>query len=497
MPSIEVNNVGPVEEFRYELADYGVHVLRGRHGAGKTTVLRTVQLATDGRSDRKPAKSDGVPRGDATVAGKTLCITRSVRTEGELSVEGLGDLSIADLHTPRYDNAETRDRHRIASLLRLVGVKADAALFYPIAGGRDNFNHLIDADSLKTDDLVEMAARVKRRFERLAVEHETRASKHQQCAAAEAASAAGVDVSQPDDADALADTVRDAIRAQAALEQQRVSADQAMQRAFAARERLASLPPPKDLAALNEAETAACRASDFAELERKTAWEAYQAAEARRVAAARAVETATAAREAAQREQQVRDELDRTIAEAAETVCPTDTAIADAAAKVRAAHAAVETGVRIRAAKDAIRRAAVEQANAKAEAAAAENLRKAAKGTLDVLCEAIAGVPNCPLRVAYDDDGDARLVIATTRSDEEPFDERSDGERWRVVLDIAASPDRLIVLPQAAFGELSDGMRDALDRLARERRCYILTAQADDGELRAQPWRPAREAVPT
>ena len=77
-------------------------------------------------------------------------------------------------------------------------------------------------------------------------------------------------------------------------------------------------------------------------------------------------------------------------------------------------------------------------------------------------------------------------MIQTDRSDSEPFDELSDGERWRTIVPICCGPGKLIVLPQAAYGELADSTRGLIDQLANERGAYILTAQADDGELRAE-----------
>src|SRR5262249_10937389 len=147
----------------------GLFVLRGAHGSGKTTILRTVQLATDGDTGTRPIKRDGVRAGEATVAGKTLRIAKQIRQEGELSVDGIGDLSIADLHTPAFDKPETRDKHRIKALARLAGVEADASLFHRLFETRERFERLISADAMRTDDLVEMAARIKRAAEKLAL----------------------------------------------------------------------------------------------------------------------------------------------------------------------------------------------------------------------------------------------------------------------------------------------------------------------------------------
>lgn len=84
------------------------------------------------------------------------------------------------------------------------------------------------------------------------------------------------------------------------------------------------------------------------------------------------------------------------------------------------------------------------------------------------------------------DDGDPRLVLATDRSENEAFDELSDGERWPVILAVAAASNRLIVLPQSAFGELAPSTREALDAMAAERDCYVLTAIADDCDLHGE-----------
>ena len=153
------------------------------------------------------------------------------------------------------------------------------------------------------------------------------------------------------------------------------------------------------------------------------------------------------------------------------------------------AREAITEGVKVRQAIEAKRKSEEHTVKAEALVIDARRLRDAARDTAQVLTDAIKTIPNCPLRVRLNDDGDPRLVIATDRSDAEPFEELSDGERWLEVVKIAAASNRLIVLPQAAFGELSESSRGTLDRLAREQNCYILTAVASDCELQARPWK--------
>lgn len=152
--TIEINAVGPVVEFEYELAEPGVHVITGDHGAGKTTILRTVELATGGRVE-KPTKMDGAKSGSATIAGKTLKIGKVVREEGELSLQGLTDLDLSGLHTPKFLGPHTRDAHRIKALARLAGVAADPALFHELLGCREEFDAVVDADVLDNGTVVD------------------------------------------------------------------------------------------------------------------------------------------------------------------------------------------------------------------------------------------------------------------------------------------------------------------------------------------------------
>lgn len=484
---ISIANVGPVVDFECSLAP-GVTVLRGKHGAGKTTILRTVQLATDGRTDRKPAKSDGVPRGAATIAGRTLSITKTVRTEGELSVDGLGELSLDVLHTPKFDDPAIRDKHRIATLVRLAGVSADPTLFHPIAGGPDKFAALIDSDSVKTNDLVDMAGRIKRRLERHAQEYEARVETETTRQVAERQAAEGVDLSAQDDMDALTAAMRSAIEAKARIDEQVKAADRALLAVNEAQQRREALPPARDIAALQAVVDRMDQELVSANLAALEARRALQAAEERSRDTLAAFREAKTTLDNARREQALRDELDRTIADHASVDRPSDADVLAAEQAVKAANAASDYGSRVRFAKSALQRADAHVAEAQRASAAAKRLRASAAETQTVLSDAIGRIPNCPLRVVFDSDGDARLVVATDRSEAELFDDLSDGQRWRAVLDIAAAQGKLLVLSQAAWGELSDGTRSQVDAMARERGCYILTAQADDGALRAELW---------
>jgi hypothetical protein len=102
----------------------------------------------------------------------------------------------------------------------------------------------------------------------------------------------------------------------------------------------------------------------------------------------------------------------------------------------------------------------------------AATLREAAKATDDVLADAI----QCPvLRVEA-----GRLVTTTTRG-RTLFAELSEGERWRIALDIAADQvgdGGIITVPQDAWEGLDASNRMAVAEHARRRLVTILTAEA-------------------
>jgi len=482
--NIEVADIGPVVEFRMDMDRPGLWVLRGRQGAGKTTILRTVGMATDGRTDIKPTKRDGAKRGTATVAGKTLTVAKRVTEDGELGVEGLGDLNIATLHAPKFIDAGTRDKHRIATLVRLAGLKADASLFHDLLGGRERFESIVDAGSIATDDLVEMAAQVKRRIETEAQRTEAKLETAKATMRAQAAIAEGIDLNAPHDGAKLQAALSQSIETRSRLMQKRESALEVIERAKAAQAALDE--HASTSISVHDAEEEREQAADIRDAAAETVRELearLAAAKAKLEAAAVNLGRAEDRLAAARRDAELTAAWRADIEAAHKIECPSEETVASACSAADRANEAVSMGVRVRQAIESTRRSEAAGAEAKALTDAAKRLRAAAAATTDVLSDAIAAIPECPLRVTVDGDGNSRLVIQTDRSEDEPFDELSDGERWLVILRFAAGANKLIVLPQAAFGELSESSRVELHRIATETGCYLLTAVAEDTDL--------------
>lgn len=484
---IRVSNVGAVEEFSYPLDQYGLHVLKGRNGAGKTTILRFLEMATNGTPDVRPTKRDGTARGEGFVGDRRIRIAKKVTEEGELGVESLGDLSIAELHSPKFANAVTRDKTRIATLVRLAGVKATPELFWHLAGGEVGFRAVVPEDALHTDDLVEMAARVKRAFESEARRLENLHTTSIADSRAHAQIAEGVDTRIPHDELALQEQLEQAIKSNAKLCERSAAAQAQKQRIAKARSSLDAMGKAPDLDELRQAEEECQKAREDAKQEVGYLKAQLADAEKRLAEACRDNELATQRRQAAERESALRAEHEA-VCQATAEPGPTDEELDAAAVALAEAKDAVTMGVKVRQAIAAKVESDKHMAAATELSVRASHLRGAAAETTGVLTDAISRIEGCQLRVKTNDDGDARLVLKTDRSEQEYYDELSDGERWIVVMAIAAGANRLIVLPQAAFGELSPENRKLIHEQAIERKCYVVTAQADDGNLRAEPF---------
>lgn len=499
MPEIEVANIGPVVEFEYDMKQPGLHELKGGHGAGKTTILRTVQLAAGEKPEVKPGKADGQKRGEATIAGKTLKISRTTREEGELEVEGMGDLDLSTLHNPGHKTAVTRDKYRIATLVRLAGGTATLDDFRAILG--DDWADVVDEDLLPDDaDPVEMSAKVKKQIDNVALDLEkfvagvdAEAKALESTAskliadAVEAGGTAGAVMSLGERHEAH----EAAIEARQRLEAQQRDAERSHESSEQARERIEQARTEYDGPTAEAAEVASNAAHKAAAAARQTVTDLETQLTAARDNSTKAdaeVDKKRAAFEAATHHEDTLSAWEETVnADSVAFVSKDEFAAATTAVDVAAASVAMKI------AEDAahVHRDDVEALEGKRKEAEkqAKKLRKAAAATSAVLSDAIATIPDCPLFVQTNDDGETRLVIDTDRGDApEAFDELSDGERWKVIVPLCCGPDRLVVLPQAAYGELAPSTRQQIHDLAVERGAYILTAQVDDGELRGVPF---------
>jgi hypothetical protein len=155
-------------------------------------------------------------------------------------------------------------------------------------------------------------------------------------------------------------------------------------------------------------------------------------------------------------------------------------AYTDAQTKLRENH---EAWAMFRKANEAREIADQEAAKARANAQQADLYRDAAKGVDEIVSRSIAAVAPRGMGVK-----DGRLVVETDRG-MELFSDLSAGERWRLALDVAidaVGEDGVVPIAQEAWEGLDPQNRIAIAQHARERQVWICTAEADEGDLRAE-----------
>lgn len=488
---IELDNIGPVDHLKIELKP-GVTILLGENGVGKSESLAAIGTVLKGEGRGDVQASDGADRGEIRVGDVTLRVGRSSRRIGELAVQHLeGRFDISDLAAPQRKDPASADAVGIKALVSLSGVKADAAKFAALLPGE--FDATVDVESLNTDDPVEMAARVKRAFEKVARKEEEAAEKIR--AQAEAVERLLADVpadSEASEAELMA-RLEAAIARNSELESQQNAADMAAGRQQRAKEQLAKIEAQEKAAGLVSPAEAG-KALESAALARGKALEAVTAARAAlgkaeddlRAAQAAEASAVERKREAEARVSQ-RAAAEKALQEAGNAPRPEPEEIEAAAAELEAARKAQSAAAAGREFRSKRAEAVKLRETAKAHEKHAEKLRDAAAATDDVLTEM---VQSKVLKIKTVD-GQPRLVLPTKRGPATFYRDLSDGERYDVGIDAAVEhlpPGGLLVLRQTAWQDLSPKRRARVDAKAREKGVSILTAQVDNGELRAEPF---------
>lgn len=482
---IKISNIGPVEHISIPVpAGGGVVVLRARNGKGKTRTLEAVESAISGRG--KLEVRDGALSGSVDAFGVTIKVGRKATRSGELEVVSLeGRLSIAELVDPGLKSHDAADAKRIKALVQLANVQPSAALFYPLVGGRDEFDRHVGTAAASSDDLVQMADRIKRDLEAAARREESQAENFEGRARGCRESAAGVDVSGESDGSALSAKLEVAIREESRLKAETEAARKAKSLAQEARAQLEDAEAAyagKSLADCVTAEANALTVKDADEVALREAEAALRRAqtqfETSRVAYGNAI---TARKQAEQHESMMAQWREQV--QVATPTPPSAEALAAATAAVTTARTAVEQAGVVRRAKEQLATADKHADEAQAHRQAANRLRDAAKGTDEVLSE-VVGKSGTKLRVEQ-----GRLVLDTKRG-ATYFGELSHGERWKLALDIAidaVGEHGVLTIPQEAYESLDPSNRQLIADHVAGTGVVIITAEASDDEaIRAE-----------
>lgn len=487
--TIEVSDIAAVHHLRIPIPEGGgLVVLRGSHGVGKSNTLKALDALASGRGANRLQVRDGAARGSIEGCGVKLVVGKSNRRSGELEVSSIeGRLSVSDLVDPGLVSEEAADAKRIKSLAQLAGVEADPAIFAELFGSPEEFERIAPPSELKTDDILVLTDRVKRLIESEARKTEGLANTERAKADACQAAADGVDFTVDADADVLSSRLESAIRRESELQTKR-------REALAHNKRIEEARTYLDAAKTTDAGQSleACRmaldAAKQAEVSARARVESLrgelQQAEQHLVLKSQELRSADAALGSAERNAETVAAWEKTLAEAGAAVpMPTQDELDDASINVLSARKAVENGAVVRAARAKLLQRDEHKKAADAHEKRADSLRGAAANVDSVLSAQIAKL-GCSLRVEK-----GRLVTDTDRG-VELFAELSEGERWRIALDIAidaVGPRGLLTIPQTAFEGLNKPSRDSIADHLRSRGATGITAEVtEDDELSAE-----------
>lgn len=488
MKEITLKDIGRVKSLRIPIPeDGGLVVLTGANGVGKSTALEATQDGVTNRKDKRSRPRDGIASGSLTGCGIKMTVGRKITRTGELTVETLdgGRLSIADVVSPPYKGAVEADARRIKALVQLAGVDADPELF---AGLHPSFHELIDLDECNDDDLLVLAERVKRAFEQHARNAEGRRDIAMRHAMACEEAVQGVALEVETDAGVTQLALEEAVRRGQELISEAREAKRRNAEILAAKQKICELTLNRDgrrRTTLDEAR----RDETMAHNAVNEASEAVRDAERKLMSVRHEMQRASdqwdRAKDAlcdAEVFAETLKELESTVS-AGEMVVPSDESLIEADEKITAARKAIEAGSAARTAQEKLRKAEHHRTEERLAEDEAESLRNAAAQVDQVLTDQIATL-GCPLRVEA-----GRLLTDTDRGPTF-YAELSDGERWRMAVEIAVKAvgrGGLLTIPQAAFSELQPSVRCDLNEIAKRAGVVILSAIAtDDPEISAE-----------
>ena len=484
MSEIEIKDVGPISSLTIPVPEGGgVVVLRGGQGVGKTTAIKAVSKTLGAGKVRDLSTRDGAKRGVLEMGDVRLTVTKARATrKGELECAELESrLDIAGLVDPGIDDPERADVARIKALVSLAGVAADPTAYHAIVGGQEAFDQLgVDTD---TDDPVLLATRVKRALEASARQQEKVKDAEQGHAAACKENFEGVDMTAPSEKGALEQAYHEAREELSRLEERRRMADKDADRVKEAESELKRLKEsydgPTSLLA-REMHASLVAVVEVIKEKIAAAKKELEKLEQERTVLVVKCNAASDKREAAERHWKAIEGWERTLKRPS-IEDPGDEAIAEATIAINKASEAMEEGVRIRDARLHEQRYKEHLAKAKAAEKHAEILRDAARGTDDVLSQAL---PSSALRVEG-----GRIVTETDRSKSELYAELSRGEQWILAIDLACEQlpeDGVLCIPQEAWEGIQPKNKDVIVGHAKLRKVTILTAEATDGDLEAE-----------
>jgi len=474
--TISAENLGPITALEFALQSPGVTVLVAPNGSGKSILLEAVQAAA--RGEGKLPLKDRTKRGKVEAFGAVITIGGTCRHTGGFEVSNLeGRFDLAALVDPRIKSPAAADKARIKALVALTGVAADFNLFKGHEAF-DDFDEVVRPTSLETDDLVEMAAKIKDDYDRAALTKENYAQRESGQWTA-LSPPADLDLNEESDSRVL-QTAYDEARDNLTRLEEQARAAKASQSSIESSQKILNDLSDKSLADERERvtievasarETLASNNQTLAELRlqirqletENTGCESVVAKGVRRIEeiSANLIKLEQAKRAVTQ----------------SVTTPPDEQDLADARDALSLAQSAMELGAKIRTANANLAKAQQHKRAAKEANDKAAKYRDAGKLTDEVLSNTI----QCPQLRVESDGKSARLVTDTARGKSICYHDLSEGERWTLAIDIGAEQvgaGGLLVISQVGWEGIDGANRLAIHQHAVNRGVYILTAEA-------------------
>lgn len=471
MQEIVAENLGPIEQFTFQPAHKGVTVFRGPNGVGKSILQRAIQDAASGQG--KLPLRDHTKQGKFEGFGARITIGGKCRHTGEFEVHHIeGRFDISSLIDPKLKTPSAADAARIKALVSLTGVEADEQLFKDHEAFAD-FDSVVKAASVKTDDLVEMARRIKADYDESARSAEDEAEREDGHANG-LSTHDDLDMSAPSDAaelDQAADECRDVLT-KLRSEYEWFESNEA-----AYKEAKASLAEGLPDTAEIEQQISDCNAElqcfdeQIKDLEDRLA-----TLQSKRTLTVQKRDNQKQRLADAQRAASQRERLQKLVDQFEAREKPDEEVIESKERELQRAREARETGALIRQAKKEIEQAKQHRKKASEARDRAERYRQAGRSTDDVLSLSIT---SGPLRIESDGKS-ARLMTDTDRGPT-PYHELSDGQRAKIAIDIGAEcvgKDGLLVVDQQIWEGLDGDNRQLVHEHAKALDLYIFTFES-------------------
>ncbi len=487
---ISASNLGPIAETEFSLMAPGVTVLVAPNGSGKSILLDAVQAAAKGEG--KLPLRDRTRKGRVEAFGATITIGGTCRHTGSFEVTNIeGRFDLAALVDPRLKSAAACDKARIKALVALTGVEASVAMFRNHEAFHD-FDTVVTSEALATDDPIEMAAKIKACYDDEALKAE-RLSEREYGQASALIPASEINLDEESDQAVLQEAYNEARDQVTRLQEQKKNAEAARQQLEKAQKLVDDLGADELLEDREELcewlegvdEVLQEKSSEIEALLVKV--ESLRS-EVKQINA-KAAESKTRIQNIDRQLKMVED-AKKVLADRKSLVEPEQQDIDDANEQLQLASAAIERGVKIREAKKNAERVTHHRLLAKTNQERALRYRDAGKATDEVLSSCI----KCD-QVRVESDGKtARLVCDTERGKSIPYHDLSDGERWKLAIDIGADQvgkGGLLVISQVGWEGIDGKNRQLIHDHAVSRGVYILTAEA------ASDPNASKEIVPT